>query len=142
MSQDLGRYGVSSPYHRKRASRHYYAPSSLLFTADNFTVSHALVFFIRRKWRASWTGVPARVSTSASYDLFAFLVRTISLPSLRNSVCFTVFNPPWPLIAAMICPVMTQYAVQFSVAFIVGSGRAIPTCLTGRRGTPRHYYIF
>ena len=45
-------------------------------------------------------------------------------------------NPPFPLSAAMRCPVMTQDAVHLSGAVCVGSGRSNPAYLTSRRVIP------
>ena len=44
-----------------------------------------------------------------------------------------VWNVTWPLSADTRCPVMKQDAYQLSGAVRVGSGRASPACLTGRR---------
>ena len=44
----MGRSGGSSPYRRNRASRHYFTPTSVTFTANRYTVIHALVFVARR----------------------------------------------------------------------------------------------
>ena len=54
------------PYRNKRASLHSCAPSSVPFTVDGCTVSHAPVFVDLRKRRASWTEPSARVSSRAS----------------------------------------------------------------------------
>ena len=126
LSQNLGRSGGSMPYCSKRVSYHSCAPSSVPFTDDGFTVSHIPVFVTRRKWRATWTRAPARVSSSASSDHLVFRFCTSSLPSLRNAACSAVLNSSWPLSADMRCPVMTQDALQFSGAVSVGYGRARP----------------
>ena len=69
LSQYWGRSRGSRPYRRKRASRHSCASSSVLFSVDGCTVSHAPVFVTLRTRHTSWTGAPARVSSSAYYAL-------------------------------------------------------------------------
>ena len=141
LSQNLGMSGGYRPYRSKRASRHSCSPSSVPFTVDGCTISHAPVFFTRRKQRerrATWTRAPVRVvPASASSDRLSFCFRAYYLPSLRNEAWYAVLNYSWPLSAATRCPAMIQDGVQFSGAVSVGSERARPTCFTGRRVTPR-----
>ena len=60
-----GVFWVSRTYIRKRSSQHSFVPSSVPFTIDGCTFSHAPIFVSRRKRCASWTGFPARVSARA-----------------------------------------------------------------------------
>ena len=53
------------PYQRKRASRHSCTLSSVPFTMDNCTISHAPVFVTRHSRCAPWTGAPAKVFARA-----------------------------------------------------------------------------
>ena len=82
LSQNLGGSGGSRSYRRKRASHHSYAPSSVPLTVDVCTVSHAPVFFPRRKQHVTWTEQLSRVSANDSSDLVLLLFPTSSLPSL------------------------------------------------------------
>ena len=65
-SHFVGRSGGSSPYHRKRASWNYCAPSSVIFNVDGWNVSQALVLIPCHSQRARRTGAPSSVTTSAS----------------------------------------------------------------------------
>ena len=131
-SQNLGSYGGSRTYFRKRAYHHSCAPSSVPFTVDSCTVSHSPIFFTCQKQLATWTRAPARVSAIASSYRLAFRFRTYSLLSLINLVWSASLNSSWPMIAATRFPLMTQDAVHFSGAFSVGSGRVKPPCFSGR----------
>ena len=79
-SQNLGGSGGSRTYHRKRATHHYCAPSSVLLTVDDCTDSHAPVFVASSKQRTAWTGALYRASASAYSDHKVFLFLTYSLP--------------------------------------------------------------
>ena len=136
----MGRSGGSRTYHRKRASHHSCAPSSVPFTVDGCTVSQAPVFVARRRRCVPWTGAAAMVKVRASSDRCALRFRTTVRPSWRQAKWSAVYNPTWPLRAMTRCPVMTQDAVQFSGAVSVGSGRPSPAFFTDRRVTPLYGY--
>ena len=135
-SQNLGRSRGSRPYRRKRASRHSYSSNSIPFTIDGCTVSRAPVFVTCVKRYATWTGAPVRVSASAFSKGLTFRFRTYPLPSHRNAAWYAVLNYSLPLIAATICPVMTQDVVQFSGDVSSVYGKARPYCFTSRRVNP------
>ena len=135
-SQNLGRYGVYRPYHRKRASHHSCVPSYVLFSVDRCTISHAPVFVVRLKRHETWTREPSRVSSSASYDRNTVLFLTYTLPYIMYAEWSSILNFSWPLSTATRCPLITQDALQFSRAVFVGSGRAKTACFIGKRVTP------
>ena len=135
-SQCVGRYGVSRPYRRKRASRHSCAPSSVPFAAYGCNVIQSPVFVARCSRHARWTGGPSSVVVSASSARRWTFCRTAVQPSRRLAEWSAIRNSTWHLSAATRCPVMTQDAVQFSGAVWVGLVRANPACLTVRRGPP------
>ena len=132
-SQCDGRSGGSSPYRRKRASRHSWSPRSVPVTVDGSTMSQAPVFAARRILCACWTGGPSSAAVNAASARCFPLCRTASRPSPRQAVWSAVRNAAWPLRAATRCPVITQDAVQFSGAVWTGSGMASPACFTGRQ---------
>ena len=115
-SHNLDKSGGSRPYHRKRASRHSCAASSVSLTVDDCTVSHDPVFISRHKWRETWNGAPSRFFASSSSDRKVFLFLTYSIPSLMQAAWSLVLNSSWPLSTATRCTVITQDAVQFSGA--------------------------
>ena len=69
------------PYHRKRASPHSCAPSSVPFTVDSCTVSQAPVFVFCRSRHALWTRP------------LPFLIPVPPTPAV-DSVAKPPFNPP------------------------------------------------
>ena len=79
-SKNLGRSVGSSPYLRKRESRHSRAPNSIPFTVDGCTSRHDPVFVTPCKRRATWTGSTTRVSASASSDLLFFTLPHLFSP--------------------------------------------------------------
>ena len=109
------------------------APSSVPLTVDGCTVSQAPVFVARLSRRVSSNGALAMDVSSDAIALATFWRRTAALPSRRQAAWSAVRNRTWPLSADTRCPVLTQDACQFSGAVRVGSGRAIPACLTGQR---------
>ena len=140
-SHNLGRYEGSSPYHRKRASHHSCATSFLPFTVDRCTIIHIPVFITHYKWRATRAGASSRVSSSTASNLKKFLRQPTPPPfhphSRRISVWYAVLKFSWTLSAATRCPLMIQDDVHFSGAILVGSGREILYCFTGKWVTPR-----
>ena len=129
-SRGCGRYWTGC------CSHHSMWKGLVLFTVDNCTVSQALVFVARCSWCARSTGGPSIVSASASSACSWPHCQTAVRPYQRQAKWSAVQNSTWPLSAVTRCPVMTQDSVQFSGDVCVGSGRANPDFLTGRRVTP------
>ena len=119
-SPNLGRSGGSRQYLRKRSSRLSCAHSSVPFTVNVCTVSHAPVFTNYLKGNVTWTRAYGRVSTSASSDHLAFRFLISSLPSLRNAAWSVVMKSSCLLISSTRCPVMTQDTAQLSGDVTVG----------------------
>ena len=118
------------------ASHHSCTPSSVPFTVDGCTVSHAPVFVALRNQHVPLTRATARGSSRDSSSLRTIRFRTAAPLFQRQAEWYAVRNSSWPLSAAMRCPVMTQGAVQLSRAIFVGSGRARLAYFTCRRVTP------
>ena len=120
-------------YHRKRASRHYCAPSSFPFTVDVCNVIQSPVFVARLSRCFCWTGALAIFAAKASSVSCALRRQTAVRPSRRQAEWSAVRNPTWPLSAATRCPVTKQDAVQFSGTVFIESIRASLAYFTGRR---------
>ena len=73
------------------------------------------------------------VVSSDAIALATFCQQTAAHPSQRQAPWSAIRNGTWPLSADTRFPVMIQDTCQFSGAVRVGSGRAIPACLNGRR---------
>ena len=83
--------------------------------------------------RACWTRAPSSATLNAASACCTPLCLTASRSPLRHAVWSAVQNVVWPLRTEMMCPVMTQDAVQFSGAVSTGSGMASLACFTGRQ---------
>ena len=106
-SHNMGRSVGYRTYHRKRAPCHSCAPSYIPLTVDCCNVIHYPVFVTCHKWIETWTGAPARVSSSAAPNLITFRFRNSPLPYLINAAWFSIRNSSWPLCAVTRCHVMT-----------------------------------
>ena len=100
---------------------------------DCCTVSQAQVFVARNSQRVTTSGALAMFASSDAITFATLFRLTANLPSQSQAAWSAVRNVTWPLSADTRCPVMKQDACQLSGDARVGSGRAIPTCFTGRR---------
>ena len=119
--QCVGRSGGSSPYCRKRASRHSCALSSVPLPVEGCTVSQVLIFVARCGWRACKTGAPYSTAVRDSSARLLPLFLTTVRPSQRQPKWSAVKNSTWPLsikgfylfFKAFVCPGSTIYKTLF-----------------------------